>query len=214
MKLLLILLFTLSTQAKENKAYDFLKTEAIKSNKNYKYNQYENIINGSIAFTIGNLGYYTTGSQSLKLAYSGVQTIGILNVGKGIYDFYRPVQDKELYLKLKNTRKFSREKMANDLIQIFAQEERAKRMQLLWSSSLLATQYFINAFSSETEKSLKEVYQFLGGVNLIVIGYSYFYQQKYEKFYYNNISKMPTPFWFKDDATNKVITGIGYQFKF
>lgn len=217
MKFYILLLFIISTalMAKEKSSFEFLKSEAVKSNKNYTYNQYENIINGSVAFVIGNVGYFTTPSQSLKLAYSGVQTIGILNVGKGIYDYYRPIQDKELYLFLNKTKNLDKNTMAKDIIKIFADEQRAKRMQLLWGSSLLATQYFINAYADNTQKELKEIYQFLGGVNLIVVGYAYFYKQKYEKFYYEDrLSFMPSPILYYDQAAHRYAQGIGINFNF
>ncbi|MCT4641138.1 MAG: hypothetical protein N4A33_02500 [Bacteriovoracaceae bacterium] len=215
--ILLLSLLSISAYSKKKKAssFEFLKKEALKSNKNYTYNKYENIINGSAAFIIGNAGYYSTDSQTLKLSYSMVQTIGILNIGKGIYDYYRPIQDKELYFLLKKNKKsMNREKMATDIIEIFAKEERAKRLQLLWSSTFLATQYFINSVSGDTQKDLKEIYKFLGGINLIVIGYSYFYKSKYESFYYDkrkNLSFFPAIF---KTSSNKTYAGLAMNYTF
>jgi hypothetical protein len=57
----------------------------------------ETIFSGVIAFVIGNVGFYTTKSSVLKLGYSGVQTIGIINVGRGIYDVNSPSMEAELY---------------------------------------------------------------------------------------------------------------------
>lgn len=100
------------------------------------------------------------------------------------------------------------------MIKIFAEEEKAKRIQLLWGSSLLATQYLINATSTETPEELKDIYKFLAGVNMIVIGYSYFYKQKYEKFYYSKTALIPKPMLFGVPSKKKVIAGLGLSFKF
>lgn len=213
MKTLFFIHFFLLNSLFAQSSYNFLKREAVKSSKNYIYNEYENIINGSIAFVVGNVGYFSTDSETLKISYSFVQTIGILNVGKGLYDYNRLLQDKELYLLLKKNKDLKKEKIANGIVRIFAYEERAKRRQMLWSSALLATQYFINAQSNDTPSELKSIYQFLGGINLIVIGYSYFYQEKYERFYFSKKKKYSLfPFYTKHK--NKHYAGLGYNYRF
>lgn len=181
MKKILIILLINTVCASEMESLTFLKNQADIQKKEFRYNQYEDIITGGLGFLVGNIGYHETDSASLKLAYSGIQTIGILNVGQGVYDYYRPLFDKEIYQAL--TR---RKNTASEIVRIFAQEERAKRLSLLYKSSLLSAQYFANAYLGNTEENLKDIYKFLGGVNLIVVGYALFYQDKYEKFYYSN----------------------------
>ena len=206
--LFLSIVFTINTYASSEKvSLKFLKKEASKSSKKYRFNKYESMISGSIAFLAGNIGYHSTESVSLKVAYSGIQTIGIVNVGQGVYDYYRPLFDRELYIAIRKKKDIS-----SSVIKLFAQEEKAKRMQLVWRSSLLATQYFANAYLGNTEENLKDIYTFLGGVNLIVLGYSLFYKDKYEEFYYQETITSITPSLFKQE--DSIATGIRFSYLF
>lgn len=208
MKALLIVIFIFSpiAQAKKNTPLQFLKQEASKSKKKYRYNKYESMISGSLAFLAGNIGYFSTDSVSLKVAYSGIQTIGIINVGKGVYDYHRPVFDKELYLAVKKQKNIS-----NEIIEIFAKEERAKRLAMFWRSSLLSVQYFANAYFDDADESLRDIYKFLGGVNLIVVGYASFYKGKYESYYYDNKITLSPAFY---RINNRNINGLALQMRF
>lgn len=203
--LLIILLSFQSVFAADDEYMKFLKTEAQKNSKKFRYNKYESIISGSLAFVVGNIGFNQIDSYSLQIAYSGIQTIGILNVGKGIYDINRPVFDKEMYIALKSRK---RKNLSKEVIRILAEEEKAQRLSLLWKSSLLATQYFANAYLTDIDESLKDIYIFLGGVNLIVIGYSAFYKQKYEEFYFDKVSFGMT----RIEDNNLPIIGYSFQF--
>lgn len=164
-------------------ASEFFLQEAKLKEKVYRFNPYETIISGSIAFVIGNVGFYTTKSSVLKLGYSGVQTIGIINVGHGIYEVNSPSVEGELYRFLGKDKfpAVSKEALSIKLIQVFAQEERAKRMAIFYGSSLLSLQYFVNSFVGDTQKDLKKIYMFMGGVNLIIATYSGFSRSNYEK---------------------------------
>lgn len=171
--------------------YDFFineyKDEANK--KSYKYNRYEDIISGLAAWTIGNIGWFAASSDSLKIAYSVVQTIGLLNVGKGIYNVYRPHTEKEYYNLIKNQSHNHHDQenyWSEGIMRVVATEKRAKRLSLFYTSSLLAIQYAINVFIDDTPDDIENIFYFLGGVNLIVAGYSYFAIDKYEKYYFQN----------------------------
>lgn len=186
MKFILVISLTLISSpllAREKNAFEFLKSEAQKSQKDFIHHPYENIFNGALGFLVGNIGYFSTSSKSLKLAYSAVQTIGILNVGTGVYDNYRPILDKGLY-EMVDREGLTRESLSKEIVQLFAKEERAKRLQLFWTSTLLGSQYLINAYLDDTQEDLEDIYKFLAGVNLIAMGYSYFYKQKYEAYYF------------------------------
>jgi hypothetical protein len=161
------------------KPFQYLKSEVAKNERPYRFNKYETIISGGLAFLVGNIGFYTTDSDTLKLAYGGVQTVGIVTVGQGVYDYYRPNQDQEM-LNLLMKDKISRSQMADGFIDILGQEERAKRLALLYGSTLLVAQYAANAYLSDTPQDIKDIYLFLGGVNVIVAGSSYFSRGKYE----------------------------------
>ncbi|MBC7713720.1 MAG: hypothetical protein H7177_10290 [Rhizobacter sp.] len=167
----------------ENSATEFFAKEAKSKEKSYRFNPYETIFSGAIAFVIGNVGFYTTKSSVLQLGYSGVQTIGIINVGHGIYDVNSPSTEGELYKFLVNDNYpgVSKERLSSKLIHIFAQEERAKRMALFYGSSLLTVQYFVNSFAGNSKSELKKIYLFMGGVNLIIATYSGLYKSNYEK---------------------------------
>ncbi|MBP9680679.1 MAG: hypothetical protein KBD76_04700 [Bacteriovorax sp.] len=162
---------------------EFFLKEAKLKEKVYRFNPYETIASGAIAFVIGNGGFYTTKSSVLKLGYSGVQTIGIINIGRGIYEVNSPSIEGELYHFLTNdqNKEIPKEALSAKLIHIFAQEERAKRMALFYGSSVLSAQYFLNAFVGDTPSELRKIYLFMGGVNLIVATYSGMTKNHYEK---------------------------------
>lgn len=188
MKWLFVFLLILSPCfASEGKsAYKFLKEKSEASRPTYEFNQYEDIISGSIAFAIGNIGYFTTDSSTLKIAYSGVQTVGIIAVGHGIYDYYYPHFESRL-LTLLSQKKMTRGELSHGYVGLLGEMERAKRLSLLWSSSLLTLQYGLNSFvGDDIPTDLKDIYLFLGGVNAIIATYSYFYVSDYEKYYLDN----------------------------
>ena len=179
----LLLCVSLSGFAQKISAYEFLKQKSKENKPTAIFNQYEDIISGSLAFVIGNVGYFTTDSSTLKLAFSGVQTVGIVGVGHGIYDYYYPHFETRL-LELLSKKQMSRGQLADGYVGLLGEMDRAKRVSLLWSSSLLTMQYALNAFISEdVPQDMKDIYLFLGGVNAIVASYSYFYKTDYEEYY-------------------------------
>lgn len=191
MKFLIILMIITSgfahaqkqDRAKPVSAYEFLKRKSEESRPSIVYNEYEDIISGSIAFVAGNVGYFTTTSSTLKIAYSGVQTVGIVAVGHGIYDYYYPHFETRL-LALMNKKKMTRGELSDGYIGLLGEMNRAKRLSLLWSSSLLTAQYGLNAFlGKDVPTDMKDIYLFLGGVNAIVAVYSYFNISDYEEYY-------------------------------
>lgn len=196
---------------RRGRSLEFLQQEVTKNQKRYRYNRYERIISGGAAFLIGNIGYFTTESVTLELAYSGIQTIGILNIGDGIYDYYRPTFDRELYKVARNSK--NPNSTAYGVIKTLAQEEKAKRISLLWKSSLLSVQYLSNAYLKSDEESLKDIYKFLGGVNIIVAGYSYFYRDKYESFIFGENAQIQ-PILFRSNQTENDIPGLVLSYRF
>lgn len=191
MKILFMILFTVSAFANTNQsAYKFLKEKSLKSRRVYQYNQYEDIISGSIAFTIGNIGYFTTDSLTLQIAYSGVQTVGIVAVGHGIYDHYYPDFDERL-LSLLSKKRMTRGQLSDGYVSLLGEMDRAKRLSLLWSSSLLTLQYGLNSFlGRDVPSDLKDIYLFLGGINAIIATYSYMSKTDYETYYLDHSPKV------------------------
>jgi hypothetical protein len=182
-----LILFSLPTFAQNGNAYNFLKKKSFESKPQHEFNKYEDIISGSIAFAIGNIGYFTTDSSTLKIAYSGVQTVGIVAVGHGIYDYYYPHFESRL-LKILSKKKITKGQLADGYVGLLGEMDRAKRLSLLWSSSLLTLQYGLNSFvGKDVPSDLKDIYLFLGGVNAIVATYSYFTVSDYEQFYLNQM---------------------------
>ncbi len=209
MKIFLIctLFLTINVKASETATNFFLKEAKLKE-KVYRFNPYETIFSGVIAFVIGNVGFYTTKSSVLKLGYSGVQTIGIINLGRGIYDVNSPSTEGELYRFLTNDTNtgVSKEALSVKLIHVFAQEERAKRMALFYGSSFLTVQYFMNSFVGKTQPELKKIYLFMGGVNFIIATYSGTNKSNYEKKVYGNEFNIQPIF----TATNREAVGGAY----
>ncbi len=149
------------TKSKKDPTNFYLNIEKKKKPK-YIFNQYENIIAGTTAFVIGNIGYLTTDSPVLKLAYTGIQTIGIMNVGSGIYQMNSMPVDAAIRdsLSLKNKYLYSKKQIANTMLKTFATNARAKRLALFYSSSILAGQYFMNATIYDSPGRLKNIYMF------------------------------------------------------
>ncbi len=181
--ILILMLVSTSAMAEKLNAYQFLKQKSLENKPEATFNEYEDIISGSLAFLIGNVGYFTTDSSTLKIAYSGVQTVGIIGVGHGIYDYYYPHFETRL-LDLLSKKKMTRGELADGYVGLLGEMDRAKRISLLWSSSLLTMQYALNAFISEdVPQDMKDIYLFLGGVNAIVATYSFFNKTDYEQYY-------------------------------
>lgn len=197
----------------KSSASEFFLTEAKLKEKVYRFNPYETIFSGAIAFVIGNAGFYTTKSNVLKLGYSGVQTIGIINVGRGIYEVNSPSTEGELYKFLSKDQKpeISKEALSAKLIHIFAQEERAKRMALFYGSSLLSVQYFVNSFVGNTQPELKKIYLFLGGVNVIIATYAATMKGNYEKKIYGDSFNIDPVFVVNDKETTAGLV-LSYSF--
>lgn len=213
MKLILICLLMLNqaSQAASENAGDFLKRKSLESKPQATFNEYEDIISGSIAFVIGNLGYFSTNSNTLKIAYSGVQTVGIIAIGHGIYDYYYPHFESRL-LGLLNQKKLTREGLADGYVSLLGEINRAKRLSLLWSSSLLTTQYALNAFvSRDVPQDMKDIYLFLGGVNAIIAVYSYLNISDYEQYYLDRQNKPKFGLFILPEG-EFVRTGVGMSY--
>lgn len=205
---LLLLLITSQALASKTTAYKFLKQKSIENKPEATFNKYEDIISGSLAFAIGNIGYFTTQSNTLKIAYSGVQTVGIISVGHGIYDYYYPHFETRL-LELLSRKKMTRGELADGYVGLLGEMDKAKRISLLWSSSLLTMQYGLNAFlSQDVSQDMKDIYLFLGGVNAIIATYSYFYKSDYEEYYSNQTRPKVGAFIMPDIKGTKVGFGV------
>lgn len=188
MKLLitLLLLATTTLHAKDINYSDFLLKEHEKNAKDFKYNRYENFISGVGAFVLGNVGYLLSDGSVVKLSYAGIQTIGIINIGQGIYKLNATTPEKKFagIMAEKSRSTYTKDALAKDLLELYAQEQRAKRLSLFYSSTFLSIQYILNASVYESPGKLKSVYLFLGGVNGIIATYSAFFKGSYESLYY------------------------------
>lgn len=177
------------TWAESNKsAVSFFKTKKKSKTKSYQFNRYENLISGTAAFLIGNIGYMSSDSSVLKVTYSGVQTIGVINIGRSVYKIHSPSVEGsfEKLVTNKSVKGYSKEQVAQHLLEIYAKEERAKRLSLFYSSSILALQYIFNAVVYDSPGQLENTYIFLGGVNSIVAIYSALFKSDYEKHYFGD----------------------------
>jgi len=194
-------------------AVEFFKSNTKTKAKKYQFNRYENLISGTAAFLIGNIGYMTSDSSVLKVTYSGVQTIGIINIGRSIYKMHSPSVEKsfEGLVTNKKVKGYSKEEVGQHLIKIYAQEDRAKRLSLFYSSSILALQYMFNAIVYDSPDQLENTYIFLGGVNSIVAVYSALFKTNYEKHYYGDDFDI-SPFAFSDRTENRYGLALTYRF--
>ncbi len=189
--LFLLVLFVSSLAFAEDiqDPYEFLKKRSAITKPQTTFNEYEDIISGGVAFVVGNLGYFTTTSSTLKIAYSGVQTVGVIGIGHGIYDYYYPHFESRL-LGMLQKKQLTKKKLANDYVSLLGEMERAKRLSILWTSGLLTGQYALNAFvSKKVPQDLKDIYLFLGGVNAIVAIYSYFNVSEYEQYHLRDLEQ-------------------------
>lgn len=166
----------------------FFKLKNKNKTKKYQFNKYENLISGTAAFLIGNIGYMASDSSVLKVTYSGVQTIGIINIGRSIYKIHSPsIENRfESLVTDPKVNSYTKKEVGNHLIEIYAKEERAKRLSLFYSSSILALQYMFNSLVYDSPDQLENTYIFLGGVNSIIAIYSALYKGDYERHYFGN----------------------------
>lgn len=215
---LLIVVFSSDSFAKVEKnnkksSIDFFKEKNKKNKSDFRFNRYENLISGITAFTIGNLGYITSNSEVLKLTYSGIQTIGLINIGRSIYKMHSPSINKrfEKFVTDESVKNYSRQDVANELVDIYGREDRAKRLSLFYSSSILAAQYFLNTLVYETPEALESTYLFLGGVNTIVAIYSALYKSDYEKHLFGEDFDL-NPFFFGNTKENLVGLNLSMRF--
>ncbi len=222
MKLIFILLTFLSinilaqaktTDSTKKGSIQFFTNKNNKKINSYKYNPYENIISGAAAFVIGNVGYIVADSPVLKLSYTGIQTIGIINIGRGIYKYNSPSIEKSFHKMMtdKKINVYSKSKLADNLLSIFAREERAKRLALFYSSSLLSFQYFLNALVFDSPEKLETTYLFLGGVNLIVSAYSALYKSDYEEHFFGKNLDL-SPFLVRTKKVKAAGLRVSYSF--
>lgn len=210
----LIIFFNVyANEQKPETSLQFFSNKTMVSEKRYVFGPLENTISGASAFIIGNVGYFTTKSTVLKITYTGIQTIGILNVGRGIYQSNSPSLKNNFYNLINETdnNSFDKENMAKGLIKIFAEEERAKRLALFYSSSLLAVQYTLNATLTSPPKRLKNIYIFLASVNSIAALYTGVYKAQHESFYFGDkIDLNPIADW----TSNEELYGMQICFRF
>ncbi|GEM_PF-6512202 len=200
--------------SKKKSSVNFYLAQREKTEKKYQYNAYENLISGGAAFLIGNVGYIVSeDSAVLQLAYAGVQTIGIINVGQGIYALTSPNVDASFYNMITNEKvtAYTKEEIANNLLLVSAREARAKRLSLFYSSTLLAIQYFLNATVYDSNGKIKNIYIFLGGINSIVSVYTAFYKSDSEKYLFGkNLDLVPFAFRSQGDFSY----GANLSFRF
>lgn len=197
-----------ATTEADQRAYDFFQKAGSTKISKFSFNPYENVISGVAAFVIGNVGYLTTESVTLKVTYSAIQTIGIINIGQGIYQSKSPTIDSSLQNLLSDEKEksYTKERLAGRLLKIFAEEDRAKRLSIFYSSSFLTLQYAMNATIYKSTGQLKKTYLFLGGVNAIVAIYSAVKKSRYEEAYYGgSVDISPVA---KIDSKEKPIYGL------
>ena len=221
MKLVLILFFFSQNVFSDNKVEKKVRKNPInffiqqnkKEEEKYSFNQYENIISGVAAFSIGNIGYIASENSVLKLTYSAIQTIGIINVGKGIYQRNSPSVQKSFYKMLakKKKKNLSKYKVADNLIETFAKEERAKRLSLFYSTGFLSLQYILNATIYDSPDRVKNIYIFLGGVNAIIAAYSGLYKGDYESYHFGEGIDI-NPFALKIGDDDRFGANLTYSF--
>lgn len=193
---------------------DFFVKSSQQQQKKYLFNEYEHLISGLSAFLIGNIGYLSTKSIPLKIAYSGIQTIGIINIGSGVYQRNSPNLKKSFKTLLTTNKitKYSKPVLAKNLIKIFAIEERAKRLSMFYSTGFLSLQYLLNATVYDSPGRIKNIYIFFSGINAIIATYSAIYKSDYESQYFGDKFDI-NPLAFRDHTgTNTFGAMITYRF--
>jgi hypothetical protein len=173
----------------------FLRKKASEGSTTFRFNRYERIIAGGVALVTGTVGFFSTENRVLSYAYSGVQTIGIISVGEGIYDLHKVNFEKEIVDVNLPSKKITTNNLKNyfsyKYINYKAKEDYAFRVSLLATTSLLSLQYFSNALfkGEKSTNDLEKVYLFLGGVNLVIAAHSYFYRSDFERFMSTKVRK-------------------------
>lgn len=131
------------------------------------------IISGAIATLGGSVGYYSSDDTFSRGAYAITQSVGIAALGYGasVYwngneynSFYRAVRDSSISPSQKS-----------EILSRFLENEKGQRARARWIRAgthiVLAAVNFYSA-SREKDKDVRNIFNFLGGVNA-VIGFSY-----------------------------------------
>lgn len=183
-----------------------LKNNGIIKNEKDENKLDKEFVSGLISLIVGAVGYYTTSSDTLKLAYSGVQSIGIVSIGSSIKKQYYPSLD-QLYLDVYKHQKSDQGEMSDVFLKNYGLRDRAVRMSRLYTSGLLALQYASNAMIDNPSSQIKKIYEFLFGVNVLVFSYSYFFPSKYE-------AKSMELQLLTKEINNDVVPGLMFSYSF
>lgn len=127
------------------------------------------LISGAIATVGGSVGYYGSSDTFSRGAYAITQSVGVAALGYGAtiyfngneYDsFYRAVRDSSLSSAQKN-----------EVLQRFLANEKEQHDRARWirvaTHTLLAALNFYSA-AHEKDKDVRNIFQFLGGVNAVI----------------------------------------------
>ena len=205
-------------KAKGLSALKMIEAQAAENKKSYLFNEYEEIISGGLSLLIGTIGYFSTSSKVLKIAYSGVQSISIITIGTGIHDYYKPNSEESLFSLTKRISKIKKSNqavaIADNHIRQKGEADRALRYSLMAGSGLLTLQYASNALIDSPQKDLKNIYYFLGGANLIIFAYSLLSKSDYEQYLVDNPSLKMTSLGPLFDFKDNKLAGIQASFKF
>jgi hypothetical protein len=223
--LLLLLILSSSLQAKQKRlkkskaAHILVEQLKLEGERKYRYNPYENIFSGTISFLVGTVGYYSSNALDLKLVYALTQSIGVVTTGYGIHDYYAPRWNHELQQTLsgvhrsRNPRNF----IAKRTINFLSAEHEAKNRSIMMTSGMLVISNSANILIDEPPNSLKNIFYFIGGVNLIIFLHSLFNDGPYSKLrqqlemnkkYSLNVLPTLTP------QNNSVLSGIQFKLRF
>lgn len=201
-------------------SYELLTQQLKRDQKNkFRYNQYEDIISGVVGFAVGTVGYYSTNATDLKLIYALTQSLGVVTAGYGVHKLYDPAWNKELQSSLSNlarAKNKTKDYISYRMIKYMAKKSEANNKSLLMTSSLLVIQNASNIIIDDPPKSLRNIFYFIGGVNLIIAIHTLFAENSYEKIY-RKIHQPKSKILFSPqmfEHNEKLYSGMSFQYRF
>lgn len=127
------------------------------------------LVSGTLATVGGSIGYYESSDTFSRGAYALTQSLGILAIGYGASIYWTGNEFGSFYTAVKDSNLTNAQR--NELLARFlkAEQIRYERDQAIRMSThfLLAAVNFY-ASTRETDKDVKKLFQFLGGINLFL----------------------------------------------
>jgi hypothetical protein len=140
----------------------------------YSVDYYEKLAAGIAALSVGTYGYYNEDKGAIvKLIYSGTQTAGLVMISSAVLEYNRPSLILSNDLHFKNFDSMSYEKYKAQVVSTNRRARLAEIKSTSYTTAILGAMYLYNG-SQEDNKSIRNLFYFLGGNFVLISGASFY----------------------------------------